>query len=124
MDDREFIFVVHAPLKISIHTLIERSQTYERDMGDFKTEYIECLGCWFCKGCRLLEVHKLHFTSKVHYVVDALSSYEIPPVTNKDVPMDDIEADDSEVETDEELNEVLEDNIYEDLLDLGETIVK
>ena len=56
--------------------------------------------------------------------MDTLASYEIPPVITKYLPMDDIEADDSEAKTDEQLNEVLEDTIYADLPVLDETIVQ
>ena len=56
--------------------------------------------------------------------MDTLASYEIPPVITKYLPMDDIEADDSEVEIDEKLNVVIEDTIYADLPDLDETIVQ
>uniref|UniRef100_M1DH90 Integrase core domain containing protein n=1 Tax=Solanum tuberosum TaxID=4113 RepID=M1DH90_SOLTU len=46
------------------------------------------------------------------------------PVTTRDVPMDDVAADESEVETDEEQIEVPDETLYGDLSDLEETIVQ
>uniref|UniRef100_M1DDJ2 Polyprotein protein n=1 Tax=Solanum tuberosum TaxID=4113 RepID=M1DDJ2_SOLTU len=57
-------------------------------------------------------------------VVDALTTFEIPPATTGDVQIDDIVADESEAETDEEQIEVPEETIYGDLLDLEEMIVQ
>uniref|UniRef100_M1DFY4 Polyprotein protein n=1 Tax=Solanum tuberosum TaxID=4113 RepID=M1DFY4_SOLTU len=56
--------------------------------------------------------------------VDALAFSEISPSTTKAVYVDDVAADESEAETDEEQIEVQDETIYGDLHDLEETIVQ
>jgi len=49
---------------------------------------------------------------------DSPPSSQMPPATTRDVPMDDVVAEESEEETSEKKLDVEEATIYEDLLDL------
>ncbi|KAK4737254.1 hypothetical protein R3W88_000951 [Solanum pinnatisectum] len=55
---------------------------------------------------------------------DAPTSFEMPPATTGDVPMEDVAADELEAEMDEEQLDALETTIYGDLPDLEEMIIQ
>uniref|UniRef100_M1D8T9 Polyprotein protein n=1 Tax=Solanum tuberosum TaxID=4113 RepID=M1D8T9_SOLTU len=69
---------------------------------------------------------KVEICEKGHGVTSevVLANFEIPPATTKDVCMNDVAADGSEVETDKEQLDAQEETIYGYLPDLEETIVQ
>uniref|UniRef100_M1DJS1 Integrase core domain containing protein n=1 Tax=Solanum tuberosum TaxID=4113 RepID=M1DJS1_SOLTU len=73
-----------------------------------------------------LEAASTDFTSLLEAADDMNSpaTFEIPPATTRDVPMDNVAAEESKAETDEEQIELPDETIYRDLPDLEETIVQ
>ncbi|KAK4716547.1 hypothetical protein R3W88_014885 [Solanum pinnatisectum] len=119
------ILAALTPLRSSNDDLTVRVATCERQQGEFSqvtTLKVEVAD--LKKDVDYLK--STDFTSLLEVAdnMDAPASSEIPPFTTGDVPVDDMAADESKIETDEEQIEVRKESIYRDFLDLEETIVQ
>uniref|UniRef100_M1BEY8 Polyprotein protein n=1 Tax=Solanum tuberosum TaxID=4113 RepID=M1BEY8_SOLTU len=74
------------------------------------------------KRRRLFEVHKHHFPLESAKDRDSPAKSEMPPGTIEDVPMEDVAAAESEVDTDEEQLGERDAAVYDDLADLEDAM--